>query len=489
MLTNIGQILPRTSPEQQGTASAAILQFVEALDSQIREIHSLMLLRHGSVVAEAWWSPYAPEHPHMVFSVSKSFTSTAVGLALDEGRFSIDDPVLSFFPDERPTEISDNLAAMRVRHLLTMSTGHIVDTLANMEAHPDANWMQGFFEIPVVHEPGTYFLYNTGATYVLAAIVERTTGMKLLDYLEPRLFAPLGIENVTWQESPQGIAVGGYGLSIRTEDLAKFGQLYLQKGMWQGKRILSETWVDEATSHQIANGDDPYRRDWTQGYGYQFWRSRHGTYRADGVFGQFCIVMPEQDAVLAITAGTDIFDGQQILDLVWDKLIPAMQPEVLPDDPVSSRQLNEKIASLRLPLVQGQAVSELASQISAKTYRVDENPLGLTTISLNFNDTGCVVRLKTAAGDETFHCGYGNWQSGKTTLLNDSRWLSGEPSSVVACGAWTSDDSLTMIVRLYETPFYYTLVYHFAGDEMMIESRVNVSMESTKPLLLMAQRI
>jgi CubicO group peptidase (beta-lactamase class C family) len=263
MLTRI-DALPRTSPEQQGIASSAVLRFVEALESQIHEMHSFMLLRHGSVVAEGWWSPYGHELPHMIYSLSKSFTSTAVGLAVSEGCFSLDDTVLSFFPDETPVEMSDFLAAMCVRHLLSMSTGHAVDTWAYMQERPDGDWIKGFFDVPVRHAPGTHFLYNTGATYMLSAIVQKTTGMKLIDYLQPRLFEPLGIENATWDESPQGIRVGGIGLNIKTEDIARFGQLYLQKGMWQGKQLLSEEWVKAATSYQMSNGYGP-QSDWAQG--------------------------------------------------------------------------------------------------------------------------------------------------------------------------------------------------------------------------------
>jgi CubicO group peptidase (beta-lactamase class C family) len=488
MLLIAAHELPRTSPEQQGIASSAILRFVDVVEKNIHELHSFILLRHGSVVAEGWWSPYASQYPHMVFSVSKSFTSTAVGLAIAEGYFLMDDRVLSFFPDETPAEVSDHLAAMTVRHLLTMSTGQDVDTLFYMETHPERYWIKGFLEAPVPYAPGTQFVYNTGATYMLSAIVQKTTGLGLIDYLQPRLFEPLGIQDATWQESPQGIAAGGYGLSIKTEDIARFGQLYLQKGMWQSKRILSEDWVEEATRLQIGNGEDPNRSDWTQGYGYQFWRSRHNTYRGDGVFGQFCIVMPDQDAVLAVTSGTDIFDGQQFLDLVWDNLLAAMEAEPLPEDAAAYQALTEKLSSLALKPVEGSAASPTAAQVSGHTYAVDQNALGLETITLTFAEAGCTVKVTTSSGDETFPCGYGQWKSGETTLFNDARWYTSDSSSVAVSGAWTSDESFRMIVRLYETPFYHTLNLHFIGDELMIESQVNTSLEGISPLLMTGQR-
>jgi CubicO group peptidase (beta-lactamase class C family) len=478
MSSTLENNLQRTSPERQGVASAAILQLVEALDSQIHELHSFMLLRHGCVIAEGWWSPYGREHPHMLFSVSKSFTSTAVGLALAEGHFSIDDSVLSFFPDETPAEVSDFLAAMRVRHLLSMSTGHVDDTWQFMEKRPDGAWIQAFFEVPVVHAPGTHFLYNTGATYMLSAIVQKTTGMKLIDYLEPRLFGPLGIEHAAWEESPQGIALGGVGLSIKTEAIARFGQLYLQKGMWQGKQILAEAWVEEATAAQISNGDSP-ESDWAQGYGYQFWRCRHNAYRGDGVFGQYCIVMPEQDAVLAITGGVDVFDMQQPLDLIWDILLPALSNEPLAEDAASWQRMTEKLSSLNLLPVQGQAASAV---LGRTTYIVDANALAIETITLDFTASGVTVRVITTAGNETLHCGYGVWQRGQSALFR----LFDAPTPIAASGAWTGDDSFTMVVRSYETPFFHTLVFHFVGDEMLVETRVNVSLEAAETLLLTA---
>jgi CubicO group peptidase (beta-lactamase class C family) len=179
-----------------------------------------------------WWPKDGGRHthpntPHVLFSLSKSFTSTAVGLAVAEGYLSVEDPVLSFFPDDAPATVNDNLAAMRVRHLLSMSTGHVEDTTGSLFAQPDGNWVRGFLACPVEHVPGTHFLYNTGASYMLSAIVHKVTGQRMLHYLQGRLFEPLGIEDATWETCPRGIDVGGFGLSVKTEDIARFGQLYL----------------------------------------------------------------------------------------------------------------------------------------------------------------------------------------------------------------------------------------------------------------------
>ena len=334
--------LPRSTPEAQGVSPAALRAFVEAADQKVGTMHSFMLVRHGQVVAEGWWKPESPETPHVLHSLSKSFTSTAVGLAIGEGKLSLDARVLSFFPDDAPAEPSENLRAMRVRDLLTMSTGHESEP----KLTPETPWVRSFLAHPVPRPPGTHFVYNSAATYMLSAIVQKVTGEKLIDFLKPRLFEPLGIENPQWDESPQGINVGGWGLRVRTEDIAKFGLLYARNGRWDGRQLLPETWAQQATAKQVANGSDP-TKDWTQGYGYQFWRCRHGAFRGDGAFGQFCIVLPEFDAVLAMTADTKDMQGQ--LNLVWDHLLPALRAEPLPADPGAAASLAGLLSGLAVP--------------------------------------------------------------------------------------------------------------------------------------------
>jgi CubicO group peptidase (beta-lactamase class C family) len=332
--------LPRSTPEAQGVSSAGIRAFIESADREVDSMHSFMLVRHGHVVAEAWWQPESADKQHVLWSLSKSFTSTAVGLAVAEGKLSIDDQVLKFFPDEAPSEPSANLKAMRVRDLLTMSTGH--QDVAPIKDKTD--WVRLFLAHPVPHKPGTHFQYNTPATYMLSAIVQKVTGQTVLDYLTPSLFDALGIEDPKWDASPEGISIGGYGLFIRTEDIAKFGQLYLQKGMWNGKQLVPRSWVEQATSKQVSNGSDP-SWDWDQGYGFQFWRCRHDAFRGDGKDGQFCIVLPEQDAVIAITANAKNMQAE--LNIVWDKLLPAFDDTPNEENPDEQAKLKATIAALK----------------------------------------------------------------------------------------------------------------------------------------------
>lgn len=338
--------LPRATPESQGVSSAGVRGFVDAADAKVNTMHSFMLVRHGKVVAECWWKPENAEKRHLMHSLSKSFTSTAVGLAVEDGKLSVDDPVLKFFPDDAPAEPSENLKAMRVRDLLTMSTGH--ETEARFTE--GETWVKTFLAHPVPHKPGTHFKYNTPATYMLSAIVQKVTGETVLDYLTPRLFKPLGIEAPEWGTSPQGITLGGFGLKIRTEDIAKFGQLYLQKGKWDDKQLVPTAWIEQATSKQVSNGSNP-ERDWDQGYGFQFWRCRHNAFRGDGANGQFCVVIPELDVVVAMTAETR--DMQAQLNVVWDHLLSAIEKEPLAENA-------EELAKLKT-LLEGLAVKNMAA--------------------------------------------------------------------------------------------------------------------------------
>jgi CubicO group peptidase (beta-lactamase class C family) len=332
--------LPRATPESQGVSSQAIATFLRAADEKVNSMHSFMLVRHGKVIAEAWWNPESADKPHVLWSLSKSFTSTAVGLAVHEGKLKVDDPVVSFFPNDAPDEPSENLKSMRVKDLLTMSTGHQDEP--NMRL--SQNWIRTFFSHPVPHKPGTFFRYNTPATFMQSAIVQKVTEQTVVDYLQSRLFDPLGIAPPRWDSNPQGISIGGYGLFLKTEDIAKFGQLYLQKGKWDNQQVIPADWVEQATIKQVSNGNDT-SSDWNQGYGFQFWRCRHNAFRGDGKDGQFCIVLPDQDAVVVLTANTANMQAE--LNLVWEHLLGRFGKEVLPEDPKNHEILMEFTNSLK----------------------------------------------------------------------------------------------------------------------------------------------
>ena len=492
-LVGISQgVLPHSTPERQGISSAAVLAFVQRADSEIDAMHSFMLVRHGHVVAAGWWNPYDSATPHMLYSLSKSFTSTAVGLAISEGKLSLDDPVLKFFPEDAPADPSPNLQAMRVRDLLRMATGHQTETPpwrwsgGTAPPPPDEPWTRTFLSQPVPFKPGTHFLYNSPATYMLSAIVQKVTGTTVLEYLRPRLFEPLGIDHPTWLTSPQGISLGAFGLMVRTEDIARFGQLYLQKGMWNGRRLVPAAWVAAATSLQVANGSAP-QSDWDQGYGYQFWRSRHNSFRGDGAFGQYCLVLPDVDAVVVITSG--VRDMQAVMNLVWNALLPAMQPHALPANPVAERRLAATLARLQLRPPAGKPTSPLARSASGRWYAFSDSSRGIRALELNFDSSGSALVVRTDAGETRTPIGIGSWiesRDGFTSGLDHMLSVPAHPR-VAASGAWTTDSVFTLKLALSETPYSATLAFRFDGDRLLLDTEYNVSFGPTTQPRLIAQ--
>lgn len=469
--------LPRSAPEAQGVSSTALLEFLATAEQKIDALHSFMLVRRGHVIAEGWWAPYAAELPHQLFSLSKSFTSTAVGLAIAEGKFTLEDPVLNFFPEEAPANPSPNLRAMRVRDLLTMSAGHHNEDLQNFPFNDEQSAVRKFLALPVAHKPGTLFVYNTPATFMLSAIVQKTTGQAVLDYLHPRLFEPLGIENPTWERNKQGISMGGFGLSIRTEDIARFGQLYLQRGQWRGRQLVPAAWVDTATSRWMSNGSNP-ASDWEQGYGFQFWRCRHGVYRADGANGQFCIVFPELDAVVAITAGTRSMGG--VLNVVWDKLLPALKnTATLPANAAAEQALKEKLARLALKMPVPIEMPALARTIAGQRFVFPKNPQAIDWVSLSPHpSTRGAIELTSSVGgvSQRWEVVPGAWN--RAELVAD-----GQKMPIALSGAWTAPDTFTLDVTFTHTPNRARYTHTFAGDQVTLTAVPNLGPPAGEPIV------
>ncbi|MFN8357166.1 MAG: serine hydrolase [Spirosomataceae bacterium] len=461
--------LPRRSPESQGVFSAGIRNFLKAIKESGLEWHSFMLVRHGNVVAEGWWKPFEASYKHTLYSLSKSFTSTAVGFLVNEGKISVEDQVLKFFPDETPALPSVNLKAMKIRHLLTMNTGHHTDSMPDLRAKPEQSWVKSFLEKSVEHEPGSFFMYNTGATYMLGAIVSKVTGQLLEDYLAPRLFQPLGIEGYDWEKSPQGLNTAGYGLRVKTEDIAKFGQFYLQKGKWNGKQLLSETWINEATQKQTTSqtGDN----DWSQGYGYQFWRCKPGFYRGDGAYGQFCMVMPEHDAVLAMTS--ESWDLQKSMNVAYQTILPALTKGTLAENPTELSALQAELSALTLPIPKGATHSAIQAQYSDKMFNVEKNSYGISKIGFGLFDDAGVLRVSTE-GNSFKKIGFGweQWKVGKNGEKRNFFVPTGGnqpvPSTLAATGTWTNENTLQINIKYVEAIHGDKLTCVFDGNKVTI---------------------
>ena len=468
--------LPRMTPAAKNVSASGVLDFLNAAEAGGFELHSFMLLREGAVVAEGWWDPYTPELNHSMYSMSKSFTSSAVGFAVAEGRLSVEDRVLSFFPREAPDEISENLAALRVKDLLTMTVG--TEKEPTHAVVKEDNWVRAFLSQRFAHKPGTVFQYNSAATYMCSAIVQTLTGKTVLEYLTPRLFEPLGIESALWESCPKGINTGGWGLSVRTEGLAKFGQWLLQKGAWNGVQLLPASWIEEATSFHIQQlGEDKKdrpkaRNDWLQGYGYQFWRCQNGAFRGDGAFGQFTVVMPEQNAVLVLTGESKNMQGE--LDLVWTHLLPALDGTSASTN-AAAAALSAKTRSLKLALPTPKAPVVAVQVAGVRRFAIEANPSGITEVQFELKLLGCTLTIAGAKRESVFFA-YDKWAAnnevalpwGPPRLISGGKPVGVPASKTAAAGVWLAENTLQLTLRYIETPHHETFTAVFSGDHVEI---------------------
>ena len=449
----MSRILPRSTPEAEGVFSEALRRFAEALRG-LDSIHSVMVMRHGRVIAEGWKKPYAPELPHMLFSLSKSFTSCAVGFACAEGKLSLDARLVDLFRDKLPERPDPKFETMRIRHLLSMTSGHDHCTMDDMQHAPD--WERAFFRTALAFEPGTRFCYNSGASYMLAAAVVHATGESLCDYLRPRLFEPLGIAPRLWELSPQGIETGGWGFNLTTEEIASFAQCLLDGGRRSGRQIIPAEYFREATSVQADNSmnDQP---DWKVGYGFQFWRCRHNAFRGDGAFGQYAIAMPEQDMAIAITSG--LRNMQQILDLIWDLLLPAAGESALPPAPEEAAALRNELDAWAMPVL-----ASGGAELPKRRYLLEENDLNFK--ELEFASFGDDVEL-TLDG-ETLRAGYGFQADNRLS------WREPLPRRIGASVRRISDREFELLACCYETPFQWRFRLELEADRAMLARTANV---------------
>jgi CubicO group peptidase (beta-lactamase class C family) len=447
--------LPRSTPGDQGVDPAAILSFLDALDEHPDiEMHSLMVVRHGRVVTEGWWAPYSAGRPQLLYSLSKSFTATAAAFAQAEGLLDLDDTVVSHFAEFAADITDPRSRSMTIRHVASMASGHTQETLGEALERDPKEPVRGFLLTPPGREPGAVFAYNQPCTYALASIIQRNAGMSLTRYLRPRLFDPLGIGPVGWHTFPPGREQGFSGLHARTEDIAKLGLLYLQQGRWEGTQLIPEKWVAEATSVQVSNSENA-SPDWQQGYGFQFWMSRHG-YRGDGAAGQFCVILPEQDAVIVTTSYA--LDMQAMLDAVWTRLLPSLG-KACTGTASAHDQLSTRLARLELPACSAApAPGDWGPWISGP-FTVTAGPADtqaqmfllsaetfLTSIEVAPRADGWQMSLIEPGNALTFPVGSGGW------IVSDHADRHGDTIPVAASGGWLDDQTLRAEVIFLETP-------------------------------------
>ncbi|MCJ7447682.1 MAG: beta-lactamase family protein [Bacteroidales bacterium] len=457
--------LPRSTPEAEGVSSKDIIDFLNAIDTGKIEIHSFIFMRHGKIIAEGWWNPYGPDLKHLMYSASKTFAATGVGLAIAENKLSLSDKVVSFFPASLPDTLSEFMKMMTVKDLLTMSVGQDAEPRRGQ----NDDWIRSFLEKAPVYKPGTTFKYNNTASFILSAIVQQVTNQSLFDYLLPRIFQPLGIRGIDWDLNPQGINLGLMGLRLRTEDMAKFGQLLLQNGEWNGRQLIPKEWVKEATTFKIKSqgGTDkipPEINDWYQGYCYQMWRGKNNSVRLDGMAGQFVILVPDKDAIVVLTANAS--DTQKEMDLVWTYLLSAIKgSKPLPADPEINTELQRKLASLSVrPAPMKSVVSTFTSRISGKSVEFQSNNYGIQALGFKFNNDICELAIKRDNITYYIKAGQDIWKYSGTNLSSlfsgprtnvsksiDANYGIIQPTIKLAASySWTDKNTLELTARFVE---------------------------------------
>ena len=447
------------TPESQGVRSSAISSWLDANEAffdggEQGALHGFVIVRHGKVIAEGSWRPYDTlNETHMLYSHSKSFTSTAIGFLLDDGKLDLDERVAEIFADRLPAEAATNanVRALRVRDLLTMNVGSDNDHRLGFGKNVD--WPREFFELKCfTRQPGTGFKYDSDATFMLAAIAERRSGRKLMDFLGERLFKPLGITKAWSTVSPEGIACGGWGMNMTTRDLARFGQLYLDRGRWEGRQLLSPEWVQLATARQtwssairIGAADIGKGFDWDQGYGFQFWRCRHGAYRADGAFGQYTVVFPAEDMVVSINAS--VIDLQKVLDFVYGHLLAGLEPAALPADDAAEAALRKRLASLALAPLKGLAKADGDGTLFGRDIAFKANNRSFKSVRLDRAAKGWTCTLDLPVGRQTFPIGFGEWSRGEIGIDTERYEALGGyigRHAIVASGAFDADGTFRL---------------------------------------------
>jgi len=477
----------RVTPESVGISSKVIENLLDKLESGVTEPHGLIIMRHGKICAEGWWSPYAPGIPHGLQSHTKTYAATAVGIAYTEGLVKLDERIIDIFPDEAPENPSENLKKLTVHHVLCMACG--MDTMPR----PSLDWIREFLATPVVHEPGTTYMYNSTGSTLLGAIVRKKTGLGLHDYLKPRLFDKIGIDadNLRWMYMPDGMEIGGGGLLATTEDNLRLMKLYADGGVWNGERILAEDYVKRATTLQNESASEekvnPPAKDNFVGYGYQIWMCRpKGVYRADGAMGQFTIVVPDKDMIIAITENAAGSTGgvapQKVLDIMWEFLDEITDNDPLPENPEASDKLKRRMERLSLPKPVFAPFSGWRCRVDGKRYKITEGHFSFEDSMARFMGGG---KLPEGIEDFTFSfnsykCRMDYIQGGKKfsldIALDGSRAMNiiGRGASTIALmsGWWESDDTFVVAARWVETCTERIFKFVFNGNGVTIEPTV-----------------
>jgi len=464
-----------STPESQGIPSEAVIDLLEEFEQKRLAMHSFLLMRNGNVIAEGYWPYFGADKKHRMYSISKSFTSVAIGMMIDEGKISLQDKIADHFPEYLPENPNIHILEATVRDLLMMSA---FNTWTSYRKE-DNDWVRTFFQDKEAkHKPGTIFNYDTAATVVLCGIIEKISGKLMLDYMRP-VFDEIGIsKDITCIKSPDGRSWTGSGILCTTRDLSRFALLCMNKGSWNGKQLISRKYMEEAVSCQIDNSLTNSDTQLQYGYGYQFWCLRDGGFACNGMGNQFALCSPKHGLILVTTADNQaISNGSATIIGAYYKLIDKIKKineNTLPDNENAQTVLKQKISSLAIPLPIGGKVTETAAKYSGRRYVINEkneNETGLKWLSVDIDDEKCVVNYANSTGTHSIIFGMGKYipqkfpekYYGMTIGTKDMYYDS------IAAGAWWDDS--TLLCTLYAIDIHVgtlKMQLNFSNDTLSV---------------------
>ncbi len=469
------------TPEKLGVSSKWIGRFLDRLEEKKICMHSFLMLRKGKIIAEGYWKPFDKDYLHRMYSVSKTFVSAAIGILADQGKISLEDKIVAYFPDKLPGgELHPFVKEMNIRDLLMMATPYSCGTTYKFT---DKDWAWTFFNEKDVHPAGTVFYYDTSGTYILNVIVERVTGKPFLEFLKDHMLREIGFSENAWCiKAPEGYSWGGSGVMATTRDLAKFASVFLNGGKFNGKQYISGEYVKDATKKQIFNNTDGAGQRCNAGYGYQIWILNNGAFSFRGMGSQHAICIPEKDFLFVCTADTQgsAFQDEAIYDYLWFEVVEKISDLTgeLTDDQEANEGLLKRCESLDFIPPDGDADSEIMDKINGVPYALNENPMGISKLCVEFDKNIGILNYTTPRGDKKLYFGLKHFLEGHFPETHYSGHTIGNPANRMyrstSCGVWACETQL--VIRTYVIDDYFgnlTIVLSFKNNEIGVRMQKN----------------
>ena len=460
------------TPEEKGISSANITDFLLQLGERELNMNGFVLMRDGAVISEGYWKPYTPERTHRIYSMTKSFTALAIGLLQDEGKLSIHDPLMKYFPEYLTEDLDPYMKEATIRDLMMMASPQSYTTYSYDR---DDNWSETFFRTRPSHPAGTIFSYDTSASDVLAALVDRLSGTSMLEYMKSRMFDEMGFSPETAIiNNPEGYTSGGSGMLCTPRDLAKVGQMLLDGGRWNGKQLLSEAYVREATSCRIPNQVFGWLDDPTSGYGYGYfiWRLWNNSYAFLGMGDQMVVVIPDKRIVFVAVEDNQHSPDATVLLIrnLWKYVADPATDGPLPPNPREREILDKYVAQLTLVTPDGDDSSPLEDQWNGATWMLDEpNRMGWKSFALSWKDGEGTLDYDTVRGRKTLRFGLGHYAMTELMEPQYSGRTFKHPVNrnyvTAACGTWVMDRQL--LIKAYVQDDHignFTMHFSFTED-------------------------